>query len=133
MRALPDASEISDGTVLTRRPFYEPYISRVPMDEPRVSNTVALTNLGYDIALPLSVLYNTDAGQACNPADYDSSGRVDFQDLATWAQHWTARHSGKTSVEAQFDLYPPDQPDGGLDLHDLAVLTECWLERAAED
>ncbi len=128
MRALPDDSVISDGTILTQRPFYEPYISRVPVDEKGTSSTVALVDLGYDIALPLSVLCNEDAGQGFSPADFDSSGRVDFRDLAALAQYWNPGQFGKTSVDTRFDLYPPSQPDGHLNLRDLAAFADCWLE-----
>jgi hypothetical protein len=68
---------------VTGYPFYEPYLAQIPLDQNTVT-AVHLDRSGYDLALPLSIIW-TDS---CGGADLDGNGQVGIGDLSVIADNW---------------------------------------------
>lgn len=59
-----------------------------------------------------------------NPADFDTSGRVDLVDFTAFAKAWKS-HEGEPNWNPMCDVSDPN--DGVIDESDLAVLGDNWL------
>ncbi len=59
--------------------------------------------------------------------DITGDGVVDLQDFAALAIAWLATPTS-ANWNAKADLAPPDNPDSLIDLNDLSILVEHWLD-----
>jgi C1A family cysteine protease len=57
--------------------------------------------------------------------DFDGNGVVDIRDLQAAASHWNCR-TGDACYDAQYDVYPSDQPDGRVDISDIQRVAAVW-------
>lgn len=60
--------------------------------------------------------------------DFDGNGVVDIRDLQAAAARWNCR-SGNSCYDAQYDIYPVDQPDGRIDISDIQRVAAVWNTR----
>ena len=83
-----------------------------------------LSNAG-DLGLPLSVMWTGEMASLvkCGGADLDGLGSVNLSDFAILASQWN-QPPGSPSA----DIAPQPTVDGAVDILDLAVLAEHWLE-----
>ncbi len=131
---MPPPGRFDIGTYYTYDvlPFYDPYLAWVPLEVNSVSNVSAVCILDashpdYDLAMPLSIVWTGAQPQKkCGGADIDDSNAVDMQDFAWLARYWRTKcaDSDNYSYCERADL----KPDGYIDLKDLDVLVEHWLE-----
>jgi hypothetical protein len=119
--------------------FYDPYLAEVPyeLDIPYDSNSVDATCVseindpnGFDLALPLSIVWSgtVTVSELCGGANLDNIGTVDFADFAILASQW---HSIPDTPSA--DIAPKPITDNFVDVQDLAVIAQYWLESDCTD
>jgi hypothetical protein len=130
--ASPDAYEIAQE-YQNELPFYDPNLAKVPLGQNEV-NAVS-TLIAGDLALPLSICWTGArlAPELCGGADLNKNGTVNMLDFALFAGYW--RHTDCTSQNNYCngaDLEPLVFPDGDVDLADLAVLAEHWLDTGCQ-
>jgi hypothetical protein len=114
-----------NSTANPPKPFYDPYLAKVPSG---VNDVCAVCILGAnDLAMPLSIVWTgarLPAPEKCGGADLNGSGTVNLSDLAKFAQYWLCT---APSYCDGADLEPEQSPDGDVDIWDLDVLAEHWL------
>jgi hypothetical protein len=110
-------------------PFYESYLAQVPIGATDVSAVSTLTaDPNNTLALPLSIVWTGPLPEKCGGADLDNSGTVEFKDFAKIGEYWSATDCASSNNCEGADLEPENEPDGDVDIADLAVLMEHWLE-----
>lgn len=113
-----------NSTANPPKPFYDPYLAKVPSG---VNDVCAVCILGAnDLAMPLSIVWTgaRPVQKKCGGADLNGSGTVNLSDLAKFAQYWLC---AAPSYCDGADLEPEQSPDGDVDIWDLDVLAEHWL------
>lgn len=77
---------------------------------------------GVSANVPVETLFLTHVPSR----DFDNNTAVDFEDFAVLASHWrTAVTPDPNTVEIRYDL----NSDGLVDVGDLTLFSEYWLER----
>ncbi len=114
-------------------PFYDPYLAWVPLGVNNVSAVCILdaNDPNNDLAMPLSIVWTgaRPAQELCGGADLDGSGRVDMPDFAWLARYWRNTNCAAPNNYCEgADLEPEANPDGDVDLKDLEILAEHWLD-----
>jgi len=113
-----------NSTALPSKPFYDPYIANVPQGVNNVSAKRIVD--ANDLSMPLSIVWTgaRPAQKKCGGADLNGSGNVNLLDFAKFAQYWLCAPSNCDGA----DLEPEQSPDGDVDLKDLDVLANHWLD-----
>jgi C1A family cysteine protease len=98
--------------------------------QPKVKGATALGLQGLLLLRPSGELLpaSTQDGQLVISncfGDFDGNGAVDIRDLQAAASHWNCR-TGDACYDAQFDVYPSDQPDGKIDISDIQRVAAVW-------
>jgi hypothetical protein len=71
----------------------------------------------------------TATEEKCGGADLDESGNVSFPDFAILASWYRLDSDCALSNDCDgADLEPEASPDGDVDIKDVAVFTQHWLE-----
>lgn len=102
--------------------FTTPTLAVIPSDIEESADANVIT--GCNLALPLSIVWTGNCFQnKCNGADIDNNGDVNYHDFAIIALQWL-QPPGDPSA----DIAPKPVGDGMVDLKDLAILANHWLE-----
>ena len=102
--------------------FYDPYLATVSYDSDGPVQATHLSGAG-DLALPLSIIWTGSLQEACGGANLDGLDGISFDDFAILASQWQ-QAPGSPSA----DIAPQDSGDGIVNLLDLAVFADHWLE-----
>lgn len=81
-----------------------------------------------DLALPLSIAWVGAMPEKCGGADLDGTGNVNFGDFTILASQWR-QAPGTPSA----DIAPEAGGDGIVNILDLALLADHWLETGCLD
>jgi hypothetical protein len=115
-------------------PFYEPYLAEVPIGDNDVNALSTLTaDSDNDLALPLSIVWTGQLAEKCGGADLNNSGTVEFGDFAKLGEYWSDTDRASSNNCEGADLEPENEPDGDVDMADLAILCEHWLDTACSN
>jgi hypothetical protein len=109
------------------QPFYDPYLAKVPLGINEVNAICILDS--NDLAMPLSITWTgaLPPPKKCGGADLNGDGVVNFKDLAQLAAYWRFTNCADLVNCNGADLEPEQIPDGDVDLRDLDVMADNWL------
>jgi len=113
--------------------FTTPTLAVIPHNS---SGTITATEIsGFDLALPLSVIWTGTTGEAdwCYGADLNFSGEVDFIDFSMFAVYWLDSNCVPPDWCGGADLNPDLGDRDQVDIVDLGILTAYWLETDCSD
>ena len=115
-------------------PFYDPNLAQIPIGAIEVVAVNTLTaDPENDLALPLSIVWTGPLPQKCGGADLDGNGIIDLPDFARIALYWLDMDCASKSHCQGADLEPEYEPDGDVDIGDLSILSENWLNDACSN
>ena len=110
--------------------FYEPYIAEVPYKSigPVDANCLSDSYPGpsNDLALPVSIVWIGTA--KCGGVDPDGNGIVNLADFAIFTSHWFQSGCMFPTWCAGTDVDPAFVDRGSVDVIDLAVFAQYWLD-----
>jgi hypothetical protein len=114
---IPKYIEQLPGALASMPEFYDPNLVEIPYGSSGPVQAISLSDAN-DLALPLSIVY----AKKCGGADLDGGGDVDFGDFGIMGSQWLDV-PGSPSADIA-----PETPDGMVNMLDLGVLAEHWLE-----
>jgi hypothetical protein len=104
--------------------FYEPYLASIAYDASGFVQATEISNAG-NLGLPLSIVWtgSTITPLPCGGANLDGLGNVNFSDFAMLALQWQGIIDSPSA-----DIAPAPGGDGIINMLDLAVIVEHWLD-----
>ena len=124
---MPEYMPYLPGDLSQMPQFYHPYLAAVAYGGSGPVQAAELSDAG-DLALPLSIAWIGALPEKCGGADLDGTGDVSFGDFSILASQWM-QAPGTPSA----DIAPEAAGDGEVNILDLAVLTDHWLETGCLD